>query len=107
MIDTNQQRCAWAGSDPLYQTYHDEEWAVAGHDDHKYFERLTLEGAQAGLSWSMVLKRREAYRLLFDGFDPQIVARYDEAKINLLYQDTRIIRNQLKIRSTVSNAQAF
>jgi DNA-3-methyladenine glycosylase I len=100
-------RCAWAGTDPLYVAYHDEQWGVPVHDDRLWFEMLTLEGAQAGLSWITVLRRREGYRAAFDGFDPQRVARYDEAKIAALLADARIIRNQAKIRSAVSNAQAF
>ena len=100
-------RCAWAGTEPLYVHYHDEEWGLPVHDDVKLFEMLSLEGAQAGLSWITILRRREAYRALFDGFDPGLVARYDEARITELLQDARIIRNSLKIRSTVSNARAF
>jgi DNA-3-methyladenine glycosylase I len=100
-------RCAWAGTDPLYVAYHDEQWGVPVHDDRLWFEMLTLEGAQAGLSWITVLRRREGYRAAFDGFDPQRVARYNEAKIAALLADARIIRNRAKIRSAVSNAQAF
>lgn len=100
-------RCAWAGSDPLYIHYHDHEWGVAVHDDRRLFEMLSLEGAQAGLSWINVLRRRDDYRTVFDGFDPHIVAAYDEAKIASLMQDTRIIRNQRKIRSVISNARTF
>ena len=101
------QRCAWAGSDPLMQAYHDEQWGVPVHDERMLFEMLSLEGAQAGLSWSSVLQRRAAYQLLFDNFEPEIVARYDEAKIAALLADARIIRNRAKIRSVVSNAQVF
>jgi DNA-3-methyladenine glycosylase I len=100
-------RCAWGGGDPLYQKYHDGEWSVPVHQDIKLFEMICLEGAQAGLSWITILKRRESYRELFDGFNPQIVAAYDEAKVTALLQDARIIRNQLKIRSFISNARAF
>ena len=100
-------RCWWAGSDPLYRVYHDTEWSVAVHDDIKFFEMLSLEGAQAGLSWITVLKRRGAYRELFDGFDPRVIAAYLSPKIATLLQDARIIRNELKIRSVISNAQAF
>src|SRR5579871_4192355 len=100
------RRCEWASSDPVYIRYHDEEWSVPCHDDGKLFEMLSLEGAQAGLSWITILKRRDAYRTLFDRFNPIIVAGYDEAKIEALLRDERIIRNRLKIRSTVSNAQA-
>ena len=101
------QRCAWAGSDPLMQAYHDEQWGVPVHDERMLFEMLSLEGAQAGLSWSSILQRRAAYQLLFDNFEPEVVARYDEAKIAALLADARIIRNRAKIRSVVSNAQAF
>jgi DNA-3-methyladenine glycosylase I len=100
-------RCAWAGQDSLYIHYHDHEWGAPVHDDVKLFEMLSLEGAQAGLSWITILRRREAYRELFDGFDPGIVASYDEGKIAALLQDARIIRNSLKIRSVVANARAF
>lgn len=101
------QRCAWAGDDPLYQAYHDEVWGIPVHDDRQLFEMLILEGAQAGLSWITILKRQEGYRQVFDNFVPQVVAKYDEAKIQALLQDERIIRNQAKVRSAVSNAQAF
>lgn len=100
-------RCLWAGTDPLYVAYHDDEWGKPVHQDQKLFEMLSLEGAQAGLSWIVVLRRRESYRELFDQFDPKIVVAYDEAKIAALMQDARIIRNQLKIRSVVTNAAAF
>lgn len=101
------QRCAWAGGDPLMQAYHDEQWGVPLHDDRMLFEMLTLEGAQAGLSWHTILQRRAAYVELFDNFEPKLVARYDEAKIAALLGDARIIRNRAKIRSAVSNARAF
>ncbi len=100
-------RCGWSTSDPLYIAYHDEEWGRPVHDDRKWFEMLTLEGAQAGLSWLTILRRREGYRAAFEGFDPPVIAAYDEAKVAALMQDARIIRNALKIRSTISNAQAF
>lgn len=100
-------RCAWCGTDPLYVAYHDEEWGVPVHDDRKLFEFLILEGAQAGLSWITILKRREGYRKAFAGFDPKKVARFDAKKIKALLQDTGIIRNRLKINSAVSNAAAF
>ncbi len=100
-------RCAWVTEDPLYIAYHDEEWGVPKHDDRLLFEMLTLEGAQAGLSWLTILKRREGYRAAFDNFEPLRVAAYDEARVQALLQDTRIIRNQAKIRSTVQNARAF
>ncbi|MCB2178798.1 DNA-3-methyladenine glycosylase I [bacterium] len=100
-------RCDWAGEDPLYVAYHDEEWGVPVHDDQKLFEFLILEGAQAGLSWITVLRKRENYRLAFDQFDPQKVARYDDVKIAQLMENPGIIRNRLKIQSAVKNAQAF
>ncbi len=102
-----QTRCPWCESDPLYIRYHDQEWGVPCFDDRVLFEFLVLEGAQAGLSWLTILKRREAYRELFDGFDPERVARYSEEKIQALLADSRIIRNRLKIRSAVHNARAF
>ena len=108
--DTSQEhqtRCAWCGDDPLYQAYHDEEWGVPLRDDAKLFELLNLEGAQAGLSWITILRKRDNYRRLFDGFDAEKVARYDEAKVESLLQDPGIVRNRLKVRSTISNAQAY
>lgn len=103
----DKQRCLWCGTDPDYQKYHDEDWGVPVHDDRLFFEMLTLEGAQAGLSWITILKRRQAYKELFDNFDVQKVAKYSEEKIAELLQNERIIRNKGKIYSTVSNAQAF
>lgn len=101
-------RCAWVNTnDPLMLEYHDREWGVPVHDDSRHFEFLILEGAQAGLSWSTVLKKREAYRKAFDHFDPAKVARFTPAKIEKLLQDPGIIRNRLKIESTVRNARAF
>lgn len=101
-------RCAWAaGQFPEYVRYHDEEWGVAVHDDRTHFEFLVLEGAQAGLSWATVLKRREGYRQAFAGFDAEKVARFTEEDIQRLLQDSAIIRNQLKIRATVNNARCF
>ncbi|MEJ2512639.1 MAG: DNA-3-methyladenine glycosylase I [Anaerolineales bacterium] len=100
-------RCEWAGSDPLYIQYHDQDWGVPVHDDRTLFEFLVLEGAQAGLSWITILRRRENYRQAFDNFDPQKVARYNPAKIERLLQDPGIIRNKLKVNSAVQNAQAF
>ncbi|MCC6798736.1 MAG: DNA-3-methyladenine glycosylase I [Anaerolineae bacterium] len=102
-----QQRCPWGTTDPLYLTYHDEEWGVPVHDDRRLFEMLILEGAQAGLSWLTILKRREGYRRAFDGFDPALVARYDDARIAALLADPGIIRNKLKVRATATNARAF
>ena len=100
-------RCPWATTDPAYVAYHDEEWGVPLHDDRRLFEMLVLEGAQAGLSWLTILKRRENYRRAFDGFDPQAVARYGDPEIARLLADAGIIRNRLKINSAVTNAQAF
>ncbi|HEV2469918.1 MAG TPA: DNA-3-methyladenine glycosylase I [Candidatus Sulfotelmatobacter sp.] len=99
-------RCAWANGE-LSIRYHDEEWGVPVHDDRKLFEFLILEGAQAGLSWNTILNKRENYRCAFDGFAPQIVARYDRAKVRRLLADPGIVRNKLKIASTVENAKAF
>ena len=101
------QRCGWAGSDPLYIDYHDQEWGVPVHDDRVLFEFLILEGAQAGLSWITILRKRENYRRLFDGFDPEIVAGYGEDKIEQLLADPGIVRNRLKVQSAVTNARAF
>jgi DNA-3-methyladenine glycosylase I len=101
------QRCTWAGNDPLMVAYHDHEWGVPLHDDKKLFEFLCLEGAQAGLSWSTVLKKREAYCLAFDGFEPNLVACYDETKIQALLQNQGIIRNNLKVRAFITNAIRF
>jgi len=104
---TNTNRCSWCGSDPLYVAYHDEEWGVPVYDDQTLFEFLILEGAQAGLSWSTILNKREGYRRAFDRFDVEKVARYDGAKISALLNDPGIVRNQLKVGSAVTNAQAF
>ena len=100
-------RCNWCGDAPLYVAYHDEEWGVPVHDDRTLFEFLVLEGAQAGLSWSTILNKRLGYREAFDFFDPEMVARYGEKKISELLDNHRIVSNRLKIRSAVSNAQAF
>jgi DNA-3-methyladenine glycosylase I len=100
-------RCGWVNDDPLYIEYHDKEWGVPVHDDRKLFEMITLEGAQAGLSWYTVLKKRETYREAFDGFDYTKVAAYDEVKTAELLANEGIIRNRLKVASTIGNAQAF
>src|SRR5512136_165976 len=100
-------RCPWPTDDPLYLAYHDSEWGQAVHDDQVIFEFLILEGAQAGLSWSTVLKRRDNYRAAFAGFDPEKIARFDKRKIARLLQDPGIIRNRAKIASAVGNACAF
>jgi len=100
------QRCGWAKGE-RYEQYHDTEWGVPLHDDQALFEFLVLEGAQAGLSWSTILNKRENYRKAFGGFDPRKVARYDERKIAALLEDPGIVRNRLKVRSAVANAKAF
>lgn len=100
-------RCEWAGSDPLNVTYHDEEWGVPLHDDGKLFEFLILDGAQAGLSWLTILKKRENYRKAFDNFNANKIATYDAQKIASLLADSGIIRNKLKISSAIQNAKAF
>jgi DNA-3-methyladenine glycosylase I len=100
-------RCAWAGTDELYVAYHDTEWGVPVYDDRTLFEFLLLEGAQAGLSWITILRKREAYRRAFDGFDPEKVARYDAKKMRSLLANEGIVRNRLKIESAVKNARAF
>lgn len=100
-------RCGWVTDDPLYLSYHDHEWGVPERDDRQLFEMLCLEGAQAGLSWITILRKREGYRRAFDGFDPEAMARYDEAKIAGLLADPGIVRNRLKVRAAVGNARAF
>ena len=100
-------RCPWPGVDPLYRKYHDEEWGVPLHEDLKLFEFLVLEGMQAGLSWSTVLRKRENFRRLFAGFDPERVALFDSRRIELLLQDPSIIRNRRKVEGAVTNARAF
>jgi DNA-3-methyladenine glycosylase I len=100
-------RCPWPKDDPLYLKYHDEEWGVPVHDDRKLFEFLVLEGAQAGLSWITILRKREAYRKAFDNFDVKKVAKYDRRKIAKLMKDAGIVRNRLKIESAVHNAKLF
>jgi DNA-3-methyladenine glycosylase I len=102
-----QSRCAWAGNNPLMIDYHDREWGVPTHDDRQHFEFLVLEAAQAGLSWAIVLNKREGYRRAFSQFDPQKVARYDKRKIDRLTLDPGIVRNRLKIAAAVTNAQRF
>ena len=104
---TERSRCPWAGSDLLYVAYHDHEWGVPLHDDQHLFEMLVLEGAQAGLSWLTVLRKRDAYRRAFDGFDPRAVARFTPARIERMLQDPGIIRNRQKVESAVNNARCF
>ncbi|HKT35648.1 MAG TPA: DNA-3-methyladenine glycosylase I [Nitrospira sp.] len=101
------RRCAWAGASPDMIRYHDTEWGRPAHDDRRHFEMLLLEGAQAGLSWETILRRREGYREAFAGFDPKRIAAFDRSTQIALMRDTRIIRNRLKIAAAVSNAQAF
>jgi len=100
-------RCPWAGTDPLYVEYHDREWGVPVHDDRTLFEFLILEGAQAGLSWLTILRKRENYCRAFDGFDPKKVARYGHREVKRLLKDEGIVRNRLKIAAAVGNARAF
>jgi DNA-3-methyladenine glycosylase I len=102
------RRCEWATlEDQLYRSYHDEEWGVPIHDDRRLFEFLVLEGAQAGLSWGTILRKRENFREAFDGFDPEKVAKFDHRRVKRLLSNRGIIRNELKIRSAIQNAKAF
>ena len=103
----SKKRCAWPGEDPLYVAYHDSEWGVPVHDDRLLFEFLVLEGAQAGLSWITILRKRDNYRQAFDGFDAEKVARYGEPKIRSLLGNAGIVRNRAKIASAIKNARAF
>lgn len=103
---TNHSRCTWCGTDPIYCAYHDEEWGVPLHDERALFEFLVLEGAQAGLSWLTILKKREGYRRAFDDFDAERIARYGETDVARLMADAGIVRNRLKIESTITNARA-
>jgi DNA-3-methyladenine glycosylase I len=100
-------RCGWSTSDPLYIDYHDKEWGTPVHDDRKLFEMLILEGAQAGLSWITILRKRENYRRAFDRFDAKRIARYDRHRVRQLLSDEGIVRNRLKIEATIRNAKAF
>jgi len=107
-MDMNEKnRCTWAGDTPIYVDYHDHEWGRPVHDDGKLFEMLILEGMQAGLTWITVLKKREAFRQAFDGFDPKKVMHYDDAKIHELMANEGIIRNRLKINAAITNAKLF
>lgn len=101
------KRCPWCGTDPLYCDYHDKEWGVPSHDDRHLFEMLTLEGAQAGLSWITILRKRENYRKVFDNFDVQKVSKYNARKVESLMKDVGIVRNRLKIVATIQNAKMF
>lgn len=107
MTKIEYKRCWWCGDDPLYQAYHDKEWGVPVHDDRSLFEFLCLEGAQAGLSWITILRKREHYRLVFDDFDAEKIVRYDDKKIASLLGDAGIVRNRLKVNGFVKNARAY
>ena len=107
MMDSSVIRCSWCGTDELYIKYHDEEWGVPVHDDRKHFEFLVLESAQSGLSWITILRKRENYRLAYDNFEPEKVAKYDEEKINALLSNPGIIRNRMKIEASTNNAKKF
>ena len=107
MQQTEYKRCWWCGDDPLYQSYHDKEWGVPVHDERSLFEFLCLEGAQAGLSWITILRKREHYRLVFDNFDVEKIARYGDEKIASLLSDAGIVRNRLKVNGFVKNARAY
>lgn len=106
MVASEVNRCGWAGPDPLYVAYHDDEWGVPLHDERALFELLILEGAQAGLSWLTILKKRVGYRAAFDNFDAARIATYDDAKIAGLLADPGIVRNRLKVQATIANARA-
>jgi len=106
-MSTRVTRCSWCGDDPLYVRYHDEEWGVPVHDDRRLFEMLILEGAQAGLSWITILRKRAAYRRAFDRFNVGRISRYDAKKIRALLANSGIVRNRLKVAGTVKNARAF
>lgn len=107
MESLKMHRCDWCGNDPLYISYHDKEWGVPVYNDHKHFEFLLLESAQAGLSWLTILRKRENYRKAYDNFDPIIVSNYNDKKINELLNNQGIIRNKLKIQASINNAQNF
>ncbi|MDF2994841.1 MAG: DNA-3-methyladenine glycosylase [Xanthobacteraceae bacterium] len=100
-------RCAWCGTDPLYVAYHDEEWGVPEYDDRALFEKLILDGFQAGLAWITILRKRDNFRRAFDGFEPEVIARYGPDKVEALMQDPGIVRNRSKVVSTIRSAQAF
>jgi len=103
----NQKRCEWCLDDPLYIAYHDEEWGVPLHDERRLFEMVVLEGAQAGLSWLTILRKRESYREAFDGFDPEEVSRYGKKDVERLLGDPGIVRNRLKIQAAIQNARVY
>src|SRR5512139_1651821 len=101
------KRCEWANRSEIEMSYHDDEWGVPTHDDRSLFEFLVLEGAQAGLSWSTILRKREGYRKAFDDFDARRISRYSESDVSLLLANSEIIRNRLKIHAAITNAQAY
>ena len=105
--DDGKHRCGWPGVDPLYVAYHDTEWGVPEYDSRALFEKLLLDGFQAGLSWITILRKRDSFRAAFDGFDPEKMARYDERKLTALMNDAGIVRNRAKIASSVSSARAY
>lgn len=107
MSASSYTRCAWPGTDPLYLAYHDEDWGVPVHDDRLMFELLTLEGAQAGLSWLTILRRRSGYQAAYEGFEPATVAGYGEAETTRLLADTGVIRNRAKVAASITNAQRY
>src|SRR5688572_23605301 len=107
MAKQAKSRCGWCGVDPLYVEYHDREWGVPLRNDRKLFEFLVLEGAQAGLSWITILRKRDAYRRAFERFDPSVVARYEARRVRALLADPGIVRNRLKIESAIKNARVF
>lgn len=104
---TELSRCPWPGKDAQYIAYHDEEWGVPEHDERKLFEKLCLEGHEAGLSWILILRKRENYRAAFEGFDPERVARFDAARVAVLLENPGIVRSRAKIEATIGNAQAY
>ena len=104
---TERKRCQWPGEDPLYVAYHDEEWGVPEWDDQALYEKLILDGFQAGLSWLTILRKRDNFRAAFDGFDPAVIAGYDDSKVEALMADAGIVRNRAKILATVGNARAW
>lgn len=107
MTPSSPRRCAWASSSPLFYPYHDEEWGVPSHDDRHLFEMLILEGAQAGLNWATILRKRESYRKAYDNFDAAKIARYSSRKVASLLAEEGIVRNRLKVAASIDNARAF
>ena len=101
------KRCAWVGDDPIYVDYHDSEWGVPEHDDRALFEKLVLDSFQAGLSWLIILRKRDNFRRAFDGFKPEIIARYNKLKVEGLMQDAGIVRNRAKIEGMILNAKGY